>query len=128
MSEENIIYDIVDIPEYLGYLEYDLHAKINQSIDLAEVLLKESRHPDLKNNILNINGQNIDMYNYLVINDNLKPGEFSLVASAGQYNTWYVRKTNNNLLQFYHFDNEDNFTQDGLFHYFIAGYKQRLTL
>ena len=125
MSEENIIYDIVDIPEYL---EYDLHAKINQSIDLAGVLLNESRHPDLKNYILNFNGQNIDMYDYLVINDNLNPGEFSLVASAGQYDTWYVRKTNNNLLQFYHFDNEDNFTHDGLFHYFIAGFKQRLSL
>jgi non-ribosomal peptide synthetase component E (peptide arylation enzyme) len=125
MSEENIINDIIDIPEYL---EYHLHAKINQSIDLAEVLLKESRHPDLKNNILNLNGQNIDMYDYLVINDNLKPGEFSMVASAGQYNTWYVRKTHNNLLQFYHFDNEDNFTQDGLFYNFKAGYKQRLTL
>ena len=75
-----------------------------------------------------VNSQNIDMYDYLVINDNLKPGEFSVVASAGLYDTWYVRKTYNGLLQFYHFDNEDQFTQNGLFNYFIAGYKQRLTL
>jgi hypothetical protein len=95
---------------------------------MANEVLQNNRYKELKNNILNINGQNIDMYDHVVINDNLKPGEFSLVASSNQTDTWYVRKTYNNLLQFYHFDEEDNFTQQGLFHYFIVGYKQKLSL
>jgi len=118
----------IKIIDELNYIEYELNKKVNYSNELANDVLIHNRNPKLKNNILNINGQFIDMYDYTVINNYLKPYEFSLIATSGQFDTWYVRKTSNHKLEFYHFDYEDNFTQHGLFHYFIAGYKQRLTL
>ena len=125
MSNENNYYVIHEIPQDT---EYNFNVKLNQSIVMANEVLINNRYPELKNNILNIDGRNIDMYEYAVINNNLKPGEFCLIASSNQYDTWYVRKIYNDLLQYYHFNDEDNFTQRGLFHYFVIGYKQKLSV
>jgi hypothetical protein len=119
------LYSEDDIPKDILY---QLHCKINQSIFLAEEYLVKNRPDGLLNNIMKINGQNIDMYDYLIIKDNLKNGEFAIVALSGENDLWVARKTHNNLIQYYNFTSEDKFATNDLFGLFTRNYKQYVHL
>ena len=109
-------------------IRYELDCKINQSIVMADNYLKKNRSFGIFNNVINIDGQNIDMYYHLIVKDNLKEGEFSLVALSGDHNLWFARKTYNNLIQYFYFTVDNSYYQEELFDRFIQDYKQRLTI
>jgi hypothetical protein len=122
----NIIpdYDVLNsIPEDI---EYYLDCKINQSIAMADEYLKKNRPVELVNNVIKINNQNIDLYDYLIINDNFINGEYALVAYSDDNNMWFVRKTYDGLIQYYNFTYDDSFQTNDLFDYFIRGYKEKI--
>jgi hypothetical protein len=106
---------------------HELYININQSIVLAQEYLLTNRAIGLLNNVIKINGQNIDMFDHLIINDNFNTGEFALVASSGQDDLWFARKTHNNLVQYYHVVSAYDLSIDYIFNLFIKGYHQRLT-
>jgi hypothetical protein len=68
------------------------------------------------------------MYDYLIVNDNIRNGEFGLVALSGDDNMWFARKTYSGLIQYYNYTTEDTITTNDLFGNFIRGYNQRLYL
>jgi hypothetical protein len=106
------------------YIQEELDGKINQSTIMAEEYLKKNRPIGLLNNMVRINGYKIDMYEELIIKDNFKPNEFSIVAIYSDRDMWFARKTNDNIVQYYHFTDEDSFSQASLFSLFIEGYTQ----
>lgn len=122
MNNYDIIDPLADIPEDI---RYQLDCRINQSIVLAEEYLIKNRPIELLNNIINIDGQNIDMFDYLIVNDNLKEYEFALVALSGDHEWWIARKTPSQLVQYYNFTIEDKFATNDFFGLFTKNYKQR---
>jgi len=120
-------YNIIDIEsDDDDIMNYGLDCRINQSIDIAATVLPEEYRPaDLRNNVVQINGQNLDLYDYLIVENNLNPGEFALVALSSNKDMWYARKTRDNLVQYYHFTSEDSFSYNDYFSLFIQNYKQR---
>jgi hypothetical protein len=127
LQYNNIIYEdehTVDEDIIPDNTQYQLDCIINQSIEMAKYTLI-NRPVGLLNNIIKIDGRDIDMYEHLIVNDNFKNGEFSLVALAGNENMWFARKTHEGLIQYYNFTSDDSFSSDDLFSIFIRGYKQR---
>jgi len=106
------------------YIQEELYARINQSIIMADNYLKNNRPIGLLNNMIRINSYKIDMYEELIIKDNFEPNEFAIVAMYSDRDMWFVRKTCDNLVQYYHFTNEDSFSEASLFSLFIKGYTQ----
>ena len=106
------------------FIQEELCVRINQSTVMADDYLKNNRRVGLINNIVRINGHNVDMYEELIIKDNFKPNEFAIVAKYSNSDMWFARKTYNNLVQYYHFTNEDSFSVASLFSLFIEGYTQ----
>jgi len=106
------------------YILEELHIRINQSIMMADDYLKYNRPVGLLNNIVRINGHNIDIYNELIIKNNFEPNEFAIVAKYSNSDLWFARKTYNNLVQYYHFTHEDSFSVASVFSLFIEGYTQ----
>jgi hypothetical protein len=117
-----------DLNKYIYDMNYNLYCKINQSIVMAENYLKNNRPFGIFNNVVKINGQNIDMYYHLIVKNNLKEGEFSLVALSGDHNMWFARKTHDNLIQYFYFTVDNSYYQEELFDRFIQDYKQRITI
>jgi hypothetical protein len=109
-------------------IRYQLACRINQSIVLAEEFLKKNRPDDLLNNIIKINGQDIDMYDYLIVKNNIRNGDFAIVALSSDDNMWFVRKTYDGLIQYYNYTTDDKYNINDLFGLFIKSYKQRLYL
>jgi hypothetical protein len=105
----------------------ELNITINQSIVLAEDILVKNRPFRLLNKRILFNDHEIDMYDYLIRDDNLLPGEYSMVAHADNYDIWFARKTETNLLQYYHLTIDDSydFPPNFLFSLFIKNYKER---
>ena len=122
---ENFIDPLENIsPEILS----ELHTNINQSIIMADEILIKKRPFELLNRKILFNNHEIDMYDYLITNDNLLPGEYSLIAYANDYDMWFSRKTNDNILQYYHatFDDSYDIPPNFIYSLFIKGYKERL--
>jgi hypothetical protein len=108
------------------FIQEELCIRINQSTLVADDYLKNNRPRSLINNIIKINGYNIDMYEELINKDNFNPNEFAIIAKSKYNNSdmWFARKTDNNLVQYYHFTDEDSFSIASLFSLFIEGYTQ----
>jgi hypothetical protein len=101
---------------------YQLSCKINQSIVHAENTLINNRPSNMLNYIIKYGNNDIDMFDNLINKNNLNMGEYSLIAKDINDNSWYVRKTYSNQLQYYYLGNEDNYN---LFLLFIKGYNKR---
>ena len=94
----NYQYDI--IPDDILY---QLNIRINQSIIFAEEYLMKNRAVGLTNNVIyNDKGELIDIYDYCLVNNRLDKGEYALIAYCGDYDFWYVRKTFDSDIQFFH--------------------------
>lgn len=102
---------------------YQLACRINQSIVMAEDYLINSRPPNILNNVIKINNQDIDMYDYLINKNHLNVGEYAFIAyDINNNNSWYVRKTHDHLLQYYYLTEEDDYYY---FRLFINGCYER---
>jgi len=106
------------------YIQEELNVRINQSIVMADRYLKNKRPVGLLNNIVRINGYNVDMYKELIVKNNFRVNEFAIVAKYSDHDMWFARKTYNDIIQYYHFTIEDSFSEAGLFSLFIKGYTQ----
>ena len=106
------------------FIQEELCVRINQSTAMADDCLKNNRRIGLINNVIRINGHNVDMYEELITKDNFKPNEFAIIAKYSNTDMWFARKTYNNLIQYYHFTHEDSFSVASLFSLFIEGYTQ----
>jgi len=91
---------------------YQLHSRINQSIVIANEGLMNNFYPYIINNI--------NMYDYFINKNNLDVGEYAFIA-YDTYNKWYVRKTFDNIIQYYQLKINDYI----LFELFIDGYQER---
>ena len=67
-------------------------------------------------NHFNIN----DTYIY----DNLNTGEYAFIAYDNYNNSWFIRKTYNDIIQYYYLINEN----DHLFNLFIKGYNRKYNI
>ena len=82
---------------------YQLNIRINQSIIFAEEYLIKNRAVGLTNNVIyNNKGEMIDIYVHCLVDNSLNKGEYALVAYCGNYDFWYVRKTFDSDIQFFH--------------------------
>jgi hypothetical protein len=82
---------------------YQLNIRINQSIVFAEEYLIKNRAVGLTNNVIyNDKKEMIDIYDYCLVNNRLDKGEYALIAYCGNYDLWYVRKTYDGDIQFFH--------------------------
>ena len=104
---------------------YQLSCKINQSIVNVENTLINNRPSNMLNYIIKYGNNDIDMFDNLINKNNLNMGEYSLIARDIDDNSWYVRKTYSNQLQYYYLGIEDNYN---LFILFIKGYNKRYNL
>ena len=110
------------------------YAKINYSFAVANLTLFASpRSHELVNNIIEIkiNGNNImrlDMFEYLIIDDNLKNGEFAVIVTIDDNNFWIARKTYTDKIEYFNFTPEDRTSTVDLLAIFTRDYKQRITL
>ena len=101
---------------------YQLSCKINQSIVNVENTLINNRPSNMLNYIIKYGNNDIDMFDNLINKNNLNMGEYSLIARDIDDNSWFVRKTYSNQLQYYYLGIEDNYN---LFILFIKGYNKR---
>ena len=101
---------------------YQLSCKINQSIVNAENTLINNRPSNMLNYVIKYGNNDIDMFDNLINKNNLNMGEYSLIARDSDDNSWFVRKTYSNQLQYYYLGIDDNYN---LFILFIKGYNKR---